>query len=89
MPKVFISYSHDSPEHSAWVLELANALRGHGVDAELDQYHVRPEHGWPHWCEEQLREENAEFVLLVYTETYRERVENNVSSDGPGGDWAV
>ena len=34
MPKVFISYSHDSPEHSARVLEFANALRGHGVDAE-------------------------------------------------------
>ena len=81
MPKVFISYSHDSPEHSARVLELANALRGHGVDVELDQYHVRPEHGWPHWCTEQLREENAEFVLLVCTETYREGVENKVPTD--------
>ncbi len=88
MPKVFISYSHDSPEHSARVLELANALLGHGVDAELDQYHVRPEHGWPHWCEEQLREENAEFVLLVCTETYRERVENKVAADeGRGVYW--
>lgn len=45
MPKVFISYSHDSPDYSARVLELANALRGHGVDAELNHYHVRPEHG--------------------------------------------
>ena len=43
MPTVFISYSHDSPEHSERLLELANALRGHhGVDAELDQYHLRP-----------------------------------------------
>jgi len=88
MPKVFISYSQDSPEHSARVLELANALRGHGVDAELDQYHVRPEHGWPHWCAEQLREENAEFVLLVCTETYRKRVENKVPADeGRGVYW--
>jgi len=88
MPKVFISYSHDSPGHSARVLGLANALRGHGVDAELDQYHVRPEHGWPHWCEEQLREENAEFVLLVCTETYRERVENKAPADeGRGVYW--
>ena len=33
---VFISYSHDTLEHSQRVLQLANALRGQGVDAELD-----------------------------------------------------
>ena len=33
------------------------------------------------WCEEQLREENAEFVLLVCTERYRQRVEK----EGGGG----
>jgi SEFIR domain-containing protein len=88
MPKVFISYSHDSREHSERVLELANSLREHGVDAELDQYHVHPEHGWPRWCAEQLREENAEFVLLVCTETYRQRVENKVAADeGRGVYW--
>jgi hypothetical protein len=36
--KVFISYSHDSPEHSARVLELANALRAGGLHVELDQF---------------------------------------------------
>ncbi len=88
MPKVFISYSHDSPGHSARVLEFANSLRAHGVDAELDQYHVRPGHGWPHWCTEQLREENAAFVLLVCTETYRQRVDNKVAADeGRGVYW--
>jgi len=39
MPRVFVSYSHDSPEHSARVLALAQALRGHGIDVELDQFH--------------------------------------------------
>jgi len=38
---VFISYSHDSPEHSARVLTLSDKLRSFGVDAELDQYNVR------------------------------------------------
>ena len=37
-PKVFISYSHDSPEHAQHVLELAERLRSDGVDAQLDQY---------------------------------------------------
>ena len=36
---VFISYSHDSPEHSERVLELAWSLRGNGIDVELDQFH--------------------------------------------------
>ena len=52
---VFISYSHDSPEHSERVLAFSNKLREQGVDAELDQYLTRPSQGWPQWCEEQLR----------------------------------
>jgi hypothetical protein len=38
-PKVFISYSHDSPGHCDWVLDLAQQLRRDGIDAELDQFH--------------------------------------------------
>lgn len=37
-PKVFISYSHDSPEHKRWVSELAARLRHNGIDAILDQW---------------------------------------------------
>ena len=37
-PKVFISYSHDSPDHKAWVLKLATDLRTNGIDAILDQW---------------------------------------------------
>lgn len=87
-PRVFISYSHDSPEHSERVLKLANTLRNIGIDAELDQYHVRPSQGWPAWCEEQLRPENADYVLVVCTSTYRERVENRTAADeGRGVFW--
>jgi hypothetical protein len=86
--RVFISYSHDSPEHCDQVLRLANALRNHGVDAELDRFHVRPPEGWPLWCERQLRPENDDFVLMICTRTYRDRVENKVSADeGRGVFW--
>ena len=37
-------------------------------------YHVRPPHGWPHWCEEQLRPEISRFVLVICTATYLARV---------------
>ncbi len=85
---VFISYSHDSTEHSARVLELANALLSMGVDVELDQFEVRPKQGWPRWCEEQLRPENAKYVLVICTPNYRNRVENRVAADeGRGVFW--
>ena len=32
-PRVFISYSHDSPEHCHQVLSLAQQLRRDGIDA--------------------------------------------------------
>lgn len=86
--KVFISYSHDSLEHSARVLELADSLRSHGIDAELDRYHVRPPKGWPHWCEEQLRPENSSYVLMICTRTYLQRIQDKVpANEGRGVFW--
>jgi SEFIR domain len=46
--KVFISYSHDTPEHSQRVLQLANALRAHGVDVALDEGPCRTTSLWVH-----------------------------------------
>lgn len=40
-PVVFVSYSHDSEDHSAWVLRLATRLRQNGVDTILDQWNLR------------------------------------------------
>ena len=71
--KVFISYSQDSPEHAQRVLDLADALQHGGLEVILDQYvHPAPDEGWPLWMETRLDEAN--FVLLVCTETYRRRV---------------
>jgi hypothetical protein len=72
-PRVFTSYSHDSPTHEQRVLGLSDRLRRDGVDAILDQYESAPPEGWPAWMEHQIRE--ADFVLVVCSETYRRRVE--------------
>ena len=85
---VFISYSHDTAAHSDRVLELSNALRAMGVDAELDRYHPRPTYGWPRWYEEHLRPENAKYVVIVCTQFYRNRVEKKMAGDeGRGVFW--
>jgi tetratricopeptide (TPR) repeat protein len=71
MPKVFISYSHDTAEHKDRVLALSDRLRDDGVDCYIDQYEQSPAEGWPLWCEKQV--EAADFVLVVCTETYLRR----------------
>jgi len=38
---VFISYSHDTPEHSQQVLQLANALRDHDLQLNFHPATVR------------------------------------------------
>lgn len=70
-PKVFISYSHDSPEHQQRVLELSNRLRSDGVDCHIDQYEISPPEGWPTWMARMIRE--ADFVIVVCTPTYLRR----------------
>jgi hypothetical protein len=47
--RVLISYSHDSEEHRAAVLDLAQRLRGAGLDAVLDRHVAAPREGWPRW----------------------------------------
>jgi WD40 repeat protein len=72
-PKVFISYSHDSPEHERRVRMLADRLRASdGVTCMLDQYVESSPVNWPFWMEDQI--EAADFVLMVCTETYHRRV---------------
>jgi hypothetical protein len=67
-PKVLISYSHDSPEHEQRVLELANRLRGDGIDCTIDHMSWAPAEGWPRWMDKEIRD--SDFVLMVCTETY-------------------
>jgi hypothetical protein len=70
-PTVFISYSHDSPEHEANVLALANRLREDGIDAVLDQGESFPPEGWDLWGQRQIQ--GARFVLVVCTPAYQRR----------------
>ena len=86
-PRVFLSYSHDSDEHAARVLALADALCDRGIDVILDRYvHPAPDEGWPRWMERNLDE--AKFVLMVCTETYRRRVMGREESGkGLGVRW--
>src|SRR5215471_11489907 len=83
---VFISYSHDSPQHMDKVLNLAKRLRGEGVPCELDQFHESPAEGWPRWTLDQI--EQASSVLVICTETYNLRFRGKEEAGkGKGAKW--
>lgn len=77
-PKVFISYSHDTPEHKKWVLDLATRLVNAGVDANIDAWSLEPGDDLPHFMETQLAQSDR--VIMVCTENYV-----NKANKGSGG----
>jgi hypothetical protein len=88
MPKVFISYSHDSDEHRQRVLGLADRLNGiEDIDCDIDQYiNGSPPEGWPLWMDRKLEE--ADFVLVVCTQIYLNRVKRQERrGTGRGVKW--
>jgi hypothetical protein len=86
MTRVFISYSQDSQEHNIQVLRLADRLRREGIDCHLDQYETFPPEGWPRWMSDQI--EQADYVLVLCTETYARRALGHDSPDrGLGANW--
>ncbi len=86
IPKVFISYSHDSEEHKDRVLALSEHLRADGIDCIIDQYEISPPEGWARWCDRQIEE--ADFVLVVCTETYEKRFKGiDLTEEGKGAKW--
>lgn len=80
IPKVFISYSHDSQEHKKWVLDLATRLRGGGVDAIIDQWELRPGDDLPHFMETHLAD--SDYVIMVCSDTYVEKANKGVGGVG-------
>ncbi|MBI3948720.1 MAG: tetratricopeptide repeat protein [Armatimonadetes bacterium] len=87
-PRVFIVYSQHDAAHSERVLEFARALINDGVNADLDQFHQHELVDWPRWCEERLRPENSDYVLMVCSAEYRRRIEERLPSDkGRGVYW--
>ena len=86
-PRVFVSYSHDSPEHADRVLAMTQALRADGIDARIDRFAEGAHGDWPGWMLQQIEE--SDFVLLVCTANYRKRFEGRETRKriGRGVTW--
>lgn len=73
-PRVFISYSWDSPEHKLWVANFARDLYAFGVEVILDQWHAEPGQDLAAFMEMNIQ--NSDRVLVVCTEMYVQRAQN-------------
>ena len=78
--RVFISYSGTSDRHSNWVAELGTFLRSKGVDARLDQWHLRKGMDLPQWMANEL--ELAERVVIISDSRYRDRADKRSGGVG-------
>ncbi len=86
--EVFISYSHDSEQHKSHVKKLADRLKNDGIYCILDQdfENKSPEEGWASLTERKISE--ADYVLIVCTEIYYNRIRGKIKSDeGRGVKW--
>jgi hypothetical protein len=80
MPKVFVSYSHDTEEHKTWVFELAARLRRNGVDVIFDQFEARLGSDLPLFMEQGLSNSNR--VICICSDNYIAKA--NSGSSGVG-----
>lgn len=86
IPKLFISYSHDSESHKQRVLDLAQQLRQDGIDVSLDRFVQSPPEGWPLWMLRQI--DWADYVLCIFTERYNRRcLGEETPGEGKGVAW--
>lgn len=86
-PRVFVTYSHDSPEHEKLVREFCTFLRSSaGVDVHLDQWADDGRRDWSLWALEQIRE--ADFILAVASPDYKRRAEGLAPSHEGRGSQA-
>ncbi|MCG8561394.1 MAG: toll/interleukin-1 receptor domain-containing protein [Hyphomicrobiales bacterium] len=78
--RLFVSYSGTSEHHKEWVAELCTFLRSNGIDARLDQWHLRKGMDLPQWMANELA--LAERVLIISDSRYRDRADKRSGGVG-------
>lgn len=78
--RVFVSYSHTSPDHEKWVEQIGTFLRENGIDARLDIWNLRHGMDLPQFMTNELA--LAERVILISDERYAEKADGRVGGVG-------
>ncbi|MFC4856972.1 tetratricopeptide repeat protein [Actinophytocola glycyrrhizae] len=69
LPRVFVSYAHDSRVHKRQVLRFCGLLRGLGVDVRVDEWDSDLRRDWYLWMIDQFR--GADNVIVIASPQYR------------------
>ncbi|WP_103354377.1 SEFIR domain-containing protein [Amycolatopsis sp. CA-128772] len=73
-PRVFVTYSHDTPEHKELVGKFATFLRAViGLDVHLDAWYDNTRRDWSLWAVEHL--DKADFILVIASPEYKRRAD--------------
>jgi len=79
-PRVFISYTHSTPQHMQWVEALGTFLRDNGVDARVDLWHLRHGMDLPQFMTNELL--LADRVIIVSDKNYAEKADGRLGGAG-------
>jgi hypothetical protein len=69
-PKVFISYSWTSDDHTSWVADLGERLMADGVDVLLDQWSLKHGHNVNAFMEQMVLDPSIKRVLIISDAAY-------------------
>ncbi|HET6705297.1 SEFIR domain-containing protein [Amycolatopsis sp.] len=73
-PRVFVTYSHDTPAHKDLVHRFAAFLRVEiGLDVHLDAWYDNTRRDWSLWATENL--ERADFIIVIASPDYKRRAD--------------
>lgn len=81
IPRAFLSYSWDGPDHREWVTKFAARLQGEsGIEIIFDGWYLKPGDDKLHFMEQAVAE--SDFVVVVCTPTYALRANNREGGVG-------
>ena len=81
-PKLFVSYSWTSPDHEAWVLQLATELRESGVDVVLDKWDLLEGHDANAFMEKMVTDPEIKKVILICDKAYVDKTDGRTGGVG-------
>lgn len=83
LPRAFISYAHDSPQHQEKVIALAELLQRSGVAVVLDEWAKDRRVQWPAWARQWMNA--SDFILVIASPAYRRVGRGEVRDDRSRG----
>jgi hypothetical protein len=76
VPRVFISYTGMNPNLKEWVVSFATYLRNNGIEARLDQWHLRKGMDLPQWMMNELQ--MADRVIIISDAKYKDKADGRL-----------